>query len=129
MAQRIAVKKHQSAGRDFYRARHDRGALFAGMQLIVQPAGRLVDDAEQQCVATAGVIRVVVVPSDMVARAGIEIERIGMRIVIRRDLQLSARHRPKPWIRRGEGYWPGMDGANRMIGWGPTLPPCLCPGK
>ena len=46
--------------------------------------------AEQQRVAAARIVGRVVVPADVIARARIEVQRIGVRIVGGRDLQRLA---------------------------------------
>ena len=55
-----------------------------------------IDDPEQSRVAPAAVVRGVVVPADVIARARVEIERVGMRIVRRRELQRLAGNALEP---------------------------------
>ena len=90
VAQLVAVEEHQPAGRNLHRAGNDRRARFARVQLVVEPAGGFVDHAEEQRVAPAGVVRGVVVPADVIARPGVEVQRVGVRVIGRRDLQRLA---------------------------------------
>lgn len=92
MAQRIAVEEYEAARRDLNRAWHDGGALLARVQLVVEPAGRVVDDAEKHRIAAAGIVRSIVVPADVIARASVEIQRVGVRVIRRRGQQTLARN-------------------------------------
>ena len=64
---------------------------IARVQLVVEPARRFVDHADQQRVTTAVVVRRVVVPADVVAGLRVVIQRVRVRIVVRRQHQLVAR--------------------------------------
>ncbi|MNL29682.1 hypothetical protein D3C87_1513730 [compost metagenome] len=71
------------------------------MEFVFEPAGGLVQHADQQRVAPAIVIGGVVVPADMVARARVVIERVGVRVRGRADLELVAGDLFEPMNQRG----------------------------
>jgi hypothetical protein len=48
MAQRIAVEEHQSAGRNLASPGSTVARLLTRVQLVVEAAGRVVDQAQQQ---------------------------------------------------------------------------------
>jgi hypothetical protein len=96
MSQSVAVEEHQTAGGDLDRPRNHGCTFFPCVQLIIEAAGGVVDHAQQQRVAPAGVVRRIVVPTDVIAGTRIKVERVSVRVIGRRELQAFARQIIQP---------------------------------
>lgn len=92
MTKLVAVEEDEAPGRDLHGTRHNRGAGLASVQLVVQAARGLIEHAEEQRVAPAGIVRSVVVPAYVITRPRVEVQGVRVRIVSRRQLQPFARN-------------------------------------
>ena len=81
MPEFVAVEYHQHARCDRHRTRHRCAFGVPAEQFIFEPAARSIDQAQQNRIARALVVRSVVVKADVIAGLGVVIERVGMRIV------------------------------------------------
>src|SRR4029453_3477382 len=65
-------------------------AGLARVQAAEEPAGRLLDQAHEDSVASALVVGGVVMMAHVIARLGVEVQRAGMGILVRAELELGA---------------------------------------
>src|SRR2546430_1162864 len=79
--QLVAIEKDESAGGNLHRARHHGRAILTRVQLVVEPARRLIEDTEQKRIAASGVVGGIVMPPDVIARSRVEIQRVSVWVV------------------------------------------------